>query len=738
MKTKLIITLGVLIVAAVKGRTAPNGTEFTYQGRLTDATGPPAGAYDFSFALHQGASGGAAIVTVTNLNVPVSNGLFIASVDFGAVFDGSARWIEIAVRPGASTGNFTVLNPRQPLTATPYALYAMTPAGPQGTQGVAGATGPAGPQGIPGSANGWSRTGNSATTPGTDFIGTTDNQPLEIKVNGRRAIQFKDVIDGANNRTVNILAGAASNFIEPGVTGATIAGGGQDSNDGLHVPNDIRGHFGFIGGGSGNYIDAFIYSVIGGGTGNNAQGGYSTIAGGAGNNTQSDYTTIGGGQNNFAFGTHGTVAGGFQNSISSGNYSTVGGGSQNTANGHTSTIGGGSYNATTEAATTVGGGMENSAKSPWATIAGGFQNIATGQYSSIAGGAQNNNGSFLAAIGGGSQNTISSGGQYAAIGGGSRNSLNGDTAVIGGGDQNTVNGTFTTIAGGKLNYGWSVSDFSAIGGGYANTVYGDYATVPGGYRNYADGLASFAGGYRAYAAHDGSFVWADAHEQDFTSTAANQFCIRATGGIVFESFGNIAFYSGVGTTEANRYFLLLNSPGAPSASGLKAGGILCADSFNYANPGKNNMVVKGTLGVGYPDPAPYTMAVNGNIYSLGGYASSDVRRKRNIEPLAHALDVVLKLRGVSFAWRRDEFPDLNLNEGRQVGLIAQEVEQVLPEVVSTDAKGYKAVAYQNIVPVLVEAIKEQQKTIDELQAKVSVMQHLAAEIESIKARLTER
>jgi hypothetical protein len=535
---------------------------------------------------------------------------------------------------------------------------------------------------------------------------------------------------------VNVLGGAASNFIDPGVTGATIAGGGQDSNNGFDFPNDIRGHFGFIGGGSANFIDAYVHGVIGGGSGNIVQGNYSTITGGADNNAQAHYVTIGGGQQNFALGARATVSGGIQNG-GSGEESTIGGGRENAANGTLSAIGGGWKNYTFDTGSTVGGGILNSATELFATVGGGAGNQASGQNSVIAGGTENTNAGPASSIGGGYHNIIAAfpAGPYSVIGGGYENRIGGSYAVIGGGELNVVNGPHTVIAGGNNNYGWSASEGGAIGGGSMNTVYGDYATIPGGFKNSADGLASFAAGARAYAVHDGSFVWGDATDLDFRSTAANQFCVRARGGIVFETFANVPFYSGVGTTEANRYFALLNSPSAPSASGLKAGGILCADAFDYANPGKSDMVVKGTLSVGYPNPAPYRMAVNGNIYALTGYSSSDARRKKNFKTLPHALEDVLKLRGVSFEWRREEFPELNLNEGRQLGVIAQEVEAVLPEVVSADAKGYKAVAYPNIVPVLIEAIKEQQKQIDELKSGRVEMQQLAAELKSIKAQL---
>lgn len=76
--------------------------------------------------MYDAASGGAQVgATVTANVVPVSNGLFTVALDFGAsAFAGDARWLEVRVRPGASSGNSTTLSPRQAVTATPYALYA--------------------------------------------------------------------------------------------------------------------------------------------------------------------------------------------------------------------------------------------------------------------------------------------------------------------------------------------------------------------------------------------------------------------------------------------------------------------------------------------------------------------------------------------------------------------------------------------------------------------------------------
>jgi hypothetical protein len=108
----------------------------------------------------------------------------------------------------------------------------------------------------------------------------------------------------------------------------------------------------------------------------------------------------------------------------------------------------------------------------------------------------------------------------------------------------------------------------------------------------------------------------------------------------------------------------------------------------------------------------YVVYANGAIYATGNIcAYSDVRKKENIETIDNALDKVNKMRGVYYNRIDDE------NKKKQTGVIAQEMEQVLPEVVNyaSDVDEY-SVAYGNIVGVLIEAIKEQQLQIDELKA----------------------
>jgi hypothetical protein len=102
------------------------GSGFTYQGRLFDSGSPANGTYDLQLVLYTAEVGGSQVGgTLLKENVSVQDGLFTVMLDFGSsAFTGDPRYMEIGVRPGDSTGAFSVLSPRRPITPTPYAVYA--------------------------------------------------------------------------------------------------------------------------------------------------------------------------------------------------------------------------------------------------------------------------------------------------------------------------------------------------------------------------------------------------------------------------------------------------------------------------------------------------------------------------------------------------------------------------------------------------------------------------------------
>mgnify|MGYP006151389397 FL=1 len=155
--------------------------------------------------------------------------------------------------------------------------------------------------------------------------------------------------------------------------------------------------------------------------------------------------------------------------------------------------------------------------------------------------------------------------------------------------------------------------------------------------------------------------------------------------------------------------------------------------------GINRFVVKagGNIGIGTTSPG-YTLHVNGSVAGTSAYFNlSDARLKTNIQPLANSLEKVKQLNGVTFDWNQTADVSKKLDDKSHIGFIAQEVEKILPQVVNTasDEQKTKSVAYSDIIPVLVEAIKELSSKNEALQKQVSELEQLKAEVASIKALL---
>ena len=110
--------------------------------------------------------------------------------------------------------------------------------------------------------------------------------------------------------------------------------------------------------------------------------------------------------------------------------------------------------------------------------------------------------------------------------------------------------------------------------------------------------------------------------------------------------------------------------------------------------------------------------------NVTAYYSSDIKLKDNIRPIENSLFKISKLRGVEFDWN-DNADIVEREKGHDVGLIAQEVEEVLPEIVTTRKDGYKAIQYEKVVSLLVQGINDQQKQIEDLKK----------ELDEIKKRL---
>lgn len=191
-------TLTALFVVAMFGHLClwaetPTATQFSYQGQLNSGGLPLNGSADFQMTLFDAAAAGNPIGANQSLNnVAIIDGLFTVPVDFGAsAFTGNARWLQIAVRSPAGSGSFQVLSPRQPLTVTPYAAYALAAPGD--------GTGP------------WQATGSTIHySAGNVGIGTSaPSSLLHITSGGTGNVAMRIDVAGVSGNTSSLSIGGA-------------------------------------------------------------------------------------------------------------------------------------------------------------------------------------------------------------------------------------------------------------------------------------------------------------------------------------------------------------------------------------------------------------------------------------------------------------------------------------------------------------------------------------------------
>jgi len=130
----------------------------------------------------------------------------------------------------------------------------------------------------------------------------------------------------------------------------------------------------------------------------------------------------------------------------------------------------------------------------------------------------------------------------------------------------------------------------------------------------------------------------------------------------------------------------------------------------------------GNVGIG-GDPGINKFRVYGTACGSNPWSvCSDIRLKRDIHGIDGALDKIMLLRGVVFAWRADEYPDMGCDHGGHYGVLVQEVEGVLPEVVRQSMDGEKSVAYSELIPVLIESIKQLKAENEQLSERLAAVE----------------
>ena len=154
----------------------------------------------------------------------------------------------------------------------------------------------------------------------------------------------------------------------------------------------------------------------------------------------------------------------------------------------------------------------------------------------------------------------------------------------------------------------------------------------------------------------------------------------------------------------------------PAGFGVEAFGGKNADgSLARAGEFHGDVEITGCLSVSPGTPSHFQV----------GSCLSDVRLKKNIEAFPTVLDKVVQLQPVMYNWRTEEYPQFRFSSGRDIGLIAQQVEKVFPEMVSSDQAGYKRVNYGELPYLMLQAIRELKAENDDLRERIQRLEEAA-------------
>jgi len=303
----VILVLVLIIIISTLYATGTN--TITYQGTATayDGTVIANSNYGMRFSLWDVEAGGTEAENLkwseVQTDVKVMKGQF--SVELGKITpfpedlfkENEKLWIEVEIDLDGS--GFKVIGQREPLPAVPYAFvsdesYSADYATKAGIAEEARSLEGYSLKDILASKEAdlyWNLTGNTGTTAGTNFLGTTDNQALEIKVNNKRSIRIEPT-----TKASNIIGGHIVNVVTPSVYGATIGGGGNTG-----WINTVTDNYGTIGGGASNRA--------GDGVGTTSDRQFATVGGGYANNAKGFASTVPGGYWNYAYGSYSFAAG---------------------------------------------------------------------------------------------------------------------------------------------------------------------------------------------------------------------------------------------------------------------------------------------------------------------------------------------------------------------------------------------------------------------------------------------
>ena len=353
-----LLTLALLLAAA-----NVSAEPWTYSGTLSDGDKPANGRYDLRVTLLDASRSNPIGSPITFYSVDVRDGAFTVDVDFGSDLS-NAPPMRLKTEVSKNNAPFVALG--EPTRFDPKVALA----------GVC-----------------WDTQGNAGTNPATNFIGTTDTQPLVLRVKNAQVLRLSPA-----TLSPNFLAGDPGNIINTTKSGQVIAGGGtQMTTCGVadrNCRNATSNDYATVSGGVSNISSGFS-SFIGGGNENDSTASSSVVGGGFRNSASGAYSTLGGGFTNFAAGDYSVVTGGGAN-WAFGEYSAADGGYTNTASGLMSVASGGKYNCAGGDFSWVGG-QNGTVRNGNAVSAG------TCPYAGNSGDSDGDNGTFLWAGSGASQ-----------------------------------------------------------------------------------------------------------------------------------------------------------------------------------------------------------------------------------------------------------------------------------------------------------------------------------------------
>ncbi|MGE0480141.1 MAG: tail fiber domain-containing protein [Phycisphaerae bacterium] len=663
----------------------PVSTHIHYQGRLDDNGSPANGTYDLEFRLYDVASGGTHLgPVICTDNRLVTDGEFEIALDFGDQYDGNARWLQIAVRPDNTAGNcfggpYTTLGPRQPLRAAPFALHALN-------------------------AGQWSSSGSDITNTNTGFVGINRTNTVGLEWFGVHA-------------PVNSGYG------------------------GMYITTEGATAWPFYGYKAGTQA---AWTYLDGGTGDwhvNVDGNKLTVT---------DEGNVGIRTTAPAYPLHvnGSTA---DRTIHAENAAASGSALRGEAT-HTASSNVGVWG---QSASTLGSGIFG-----FATATSGAPAAVRGDVDSPTGygayftGVAGSRNFFERRVGIG---TDSPAHLLHVTENATTNAIHGQNAGAGAGvfgHQAATTGIRDGVGGrtdssaGRGVFGWATS---AIGNAYGvqgqtdsnagRALYG-IATAASGTTYGCRAEVNSASGYAAYFEGPvGSQNYFERAVGIGTTNPGSTLSVNGTADIL----GPVS----IGITGADARLLVRGVTGedafrvrVDSSTKLLVkdnGGV--GIGANFGTLPDNGLRTAGAVGIG-ADPGSFTLLCNGDAAKPGGglwSSTCDARLKREITPLAPGtLDRLLSLNGYEFEYVADVVASGLGLPGRQVGLIAQEVQQAFPGWVDADDQGYLYVTERGLTAIIVEALRElraeKDAAVDALRAEND---ELRARLARIEARLAD-